>query len=449
MELMDTPFILLLDALAPARAQLARQLPACRALHAENCEEALTFLHTCPVSLVLADCTRPASQGPQLLARMQLEPALSAIPVLALVSLENETAVEQAYSLGAFDTIAVPVLPAVLYRRVLNILHAPPLYRPAVQGRLWQPGPLGATALFLCQPDGHTAPAPTVPPKAFTLSQLGTLGLFHTVRLIASGSRQAFTVTADGALQPDDGPCYMFWDHHTPCDICLHTDAIKPGEPPCAHAADKFEFAHGRFYHAFSCPVTVDGQSYSMEIVRSVPERALLDLCNDADLSHMMEEFNEKLYVDSLTRVYNRRYYDERVPFLGPHDALAMLDLDNFKTVNDQYGHAAGDSTLQAVAAVLLGSVRKTDAVIRYGGDEFVLVFRDIPPDVFAAKLEAIRHTIGQTPLGLPGGMRLTASVGGVMGPGPTSSLVRRADALMYCAKERRNRVVVDLSPAH
>ena len=57
--------------------------------------------------------------------------------------------------------------------------------------------------------------------------------------------------------------------------------------------------------------------------------------------------------------------------------------------------------------------------------------------------------TIGQTPLGLPGGMRLTASVGGVMGPGPTSSLVRRADALMYCAKERRNRVVVDLSPAH
>ena len=100
MELMDTPFILLLDALAPARAQLARQLPACRALHAENCEEALTFLHTCPVSLVLADCTRPASQGPQLLARMQLEPALSAIPVLALVSLENETAVEQAYSLG-------------------------------------------------------------------------------------------------------------------------------------------------------------------------------------------------------------------------------------------------------------------------------------------------------------------------------------------------------------
>ena len=77
------------------------------------------------------------------------------------------------------------------------------------------------------------------------------------------------------------------------------------------------------------------------------------------------------------------------------------------------------------------------------------MVFRDIPPDVFAAKLEAIRHTIGQTPLGLPGGMRLTASVGGVMGPGPTSSLVRRADALMYCAKERRNRVVVDLSPAH
>lgn len=76
MELMDVPFILLLDASAPARTQLALQLPPCRVLHAENCEEALTFLHTCPVSLVLADFTRPASQGPQLLARMQLEPTL-------------------------------------------------------------------------------------------------------------------------------------------------------------------------------------------------------------------------------------------------------------------------------------------------------------------------------------------------------------------------------------
>lgn len=75
------------------------------------------------------------------------------------------------------------------------------------------------------------------------------------------------------------------------------------------------------------------------------------------------------LYIDSLTSVYNRRYYDEH--FQGANDiqAMGVIDVDNFKHINDNYGHDVGDIILQSIAQSVLSSVRKTDAVIRYGGD--------------------------------------------------------------------------------
>lgn len=81
------------------------------------------------------------------------------------------------------------------------------------------------------------------------------------------------------------------------------------------------------------------------------------------------------LYIDSLTSVYNRRYYDEH--FQGSDDiqAMAVIDVDNFKHINDNHGHDIGDIVLQSIVQTVLSCVRKTDAVIRYGGDEFVIIF--------------------------------------------------------------------------
>ena len=81
------------------------------------------------------------------------------------------------------------------------------------------------------------------------------------------------------------------------------------------------------------------------------------------------------LYIDSLTGIYNRRYYDEH--FQGANDiqAMVVIDVDNFKHINDNYGHDVGDIVLQSIAQTVLSCVRKTDVVIRYGGDEFVIIF--------------------------------------------------------------------------
>ena len=104
---------------------------------------------------------------------------------------------------------------------------------------------------------------------------------------------------------------------------------------------------------------------------------------------------------DSLTGLYNRTFFDERfgeevlraARYRRPL-AIAMLDIDHFKHVNDQFGHASGDEVIRAFAGVLRDSVRRTDLVGRYGGEEFAIAFIETEPDEALAKLEQVREAV-------------------------------------------------------
>lgn len=147
------------------------------------------------------------------------------------------------------------------------------------------------------------------------------------------------------------------------------------------------------------------------------------------------------LYIDSLTGVCNRRYYDEHFEDSDDAEAVVVIDVDNFKYVNDQYGHYVGDSVLQNVAETISSGVRKTDTVIRYGGDEFIIIFYRIPADVFKKKLEDIRHAVDMLVIDEYPEIHLTVSIGGVYGTGRTKELFKTADSLMYQAKITKNQV--------
>lgn len=147
------------------------------------------------------------------------------------------------------------------------------------------------------------------------------------------------------------------------------------------------------------------------------------------------------LYIDSLTSVYNRRYYDEH--FQGANDiqAMGVIDVDNFKHINDNYGHDVGDIILQSIAQSVLSSVRKTDAVIRYGGDEFIIIFFGIPADIFEKKLERIRHTVDHLIIDEHPELHVSVSIGGAYGIGNTKELFKAADNMMYKSKKAKNQV--------
>ena len=149
------------------------------------------------------------------------------------------------------------------------------------------------------------------------------------------------------------------------------------------------------------------------------------------------------LYIDSLTSVYNRRYYDEHFQDADNIQAMVVIDVDNFKHINDNYGHDIGDIVLQSIAQTVLSCVRKTDAVIRYGGDEFVIIFFSIPADIFEKKLERIRYSIDSLIIDDHPELHMSVSIGGAYGIGTTKKLFKVADNMMYQSKNTKNQVTI------
>jgi diguanylate cyclase (GGDEF)-like protein len=157
--------------------------------------------------------------------------------------------------------------------------------------------------------------------------------------------------------------------------------------------------------------------------------------------------------VDSLTGTLNRRGLDDAFPEVAQPAAsdgaslplsLALVDIDHFKLVNDQYGHAVGDEVLRAVTERLAGAVRLSDAVVRYGGEEFLLILPSLALRDARRVADRARRTIARVPVKVAGVVvPVTVSVGVAerVGNETREALIARADAAMYEAKRRgRNR---------
>jgi two-component system cell cycle response regulator len=158
---------------------------------------------------------------------------------------------------------------------------------------------------------------------------------------------------------------------------------------------------------------------------------------------------------DDTTMAFNHRYLlprvveeMERASRTGGELSLLYMDLDHFKSVNDQYGHAVGDSVLRMFADRVRRAVRRVDVLVRRGGEEFVLVMPSTGPTQAHSTGNRIQHTLAADELECEGGLRLrqTVSIGIATWDGREApeQLERRADDAMYEAKRLgRNRVVV------
>ncbi|MET3901855.1 diguanylate cyclase [Paenarthrobacter sp. 4246] len=171
-----------------------------------------------------------------------------------------------------------------------------------------------------------------------------------------------------------------------------------------------------------------------------------------ADLARYRSALTEQARTDPLTKLHNRLKLTEDLGLLRSlenHDyCLAMVDVDNFKSYNDIYGHQAGDAALVAIATTLAREVRKADAVYRFGGEEFLLVLQDQSPATATSVMERVRsavHGLRIEHSGDPDGV-LTISAGvSAFTDGHragSEQLLREADLALYAAKASgRNRV--------
>ena len=170
----------------------------------------------------------------------------------------------------------------------------------------------------------------------------------------------------------------------------------------------------------------------------------------------LMEQLRKQSYIDKLTGAFNRRFLEDILDKLvsqaqrkNANIGVLMVDVDFFKEVNDTFGHDAGDEVLRQVARTIKESIRKSDYLIRYGGEEFLVLLTDVKDGYAQEVAEKIRKRIEETPIRLPNGtvIRKTVSIGVSEFPkdcnGKFWQCVKFADVALYRAKEEgRNRVV-------
>ena len=269
------------------------------------------------------------------------------------------------------------------------------------------------------------------------------------VKRLADGFRKlyddarVFGVKDGRKVRADDtaGECYACLRNGYPCRKCVAASALDEKKEKC-----KIE-SFGRDIALITAQyMEIEGQPYVLETVQLLPDGSIMEPDEGEYLLAKMTGYNTKLYHDALTGVYNRRYYEDIARNMSGPSGVAIMDLDDFKVHNDTYGHHGGDIALEVVADVVKRNIRKCDNLIRFGGDEFLLILANMPEKTLKKKLEKIRDQVHAAVIHECPHLRVSVSIGGVaQGEHETmDSAVRRADRLLYHAKTTKNEVVVE-----
>lgn len=260
--------------------------------------------------------------------------------------------------------------------------------------------------------------------------------IFDIVRLVDVTMTRQLSLSSNGELVSEPYSCYAVWNKTSRCDNCISAKAFS-----CKERLSKFEFVDNDIYHVIAKYIEVDDRACILELVSKITDKSLIGAYGKNEFIEAISNYNHKLYTDALTGAYNRYYCDEQLLGLASIEALAMIDVDNFKRINDTYGHLAGDASLCAIVKAISTSLRSSDKIIRYGGDEFMLVFANIPKKVFGEKLEQIRQKVSETSIAEAPDIHLTVSIGAVCERMPVPEALRVADQMLYAAKTVKNSI--------
>ena len=265
--------------------------------------------------------------------------------------------------------------------------------------------------------------------------------VFDVVRLLDEETLETGNIKDVTDAEGFPCKCYSFWKKGDNCKNCTSRDAFRKKNEQL-----KLEYLDSNIYQVISKYVEIDGKPYVMELINQMNSDAVMDEDGRNELIKQLSGYNRELYTDALTGIYNRRYYEERIRNSNMSAGVAMIDLDDFKIYNDTFGHDAGDLALTTVVGIIKDNVRRTDMLIRMGGDEFLLVMPDIGEQAFADKLNQIQGKIHSSKVPGYSQLRLSVSIGGVLsGSGSTvEKAIRKADQFMYQAKTCKNMVVTE-----
>ena len=261
--------------------------------------------------------------------------------------------------------------------------------------------------------------------------EIGRLGtVFDVVRLVDPQANAVLEIDADGVLHRTGERCTAFWDSDSGCANCISTRAFAERT-----TLNKLEFTRNEMYFVISKYVVVNGTPCVLEMVSRLSDGRWIDANGSRFLLDRTRGEDRQLFLDPLTGVYSRRYFETYRTHLEGMEGVALLDVNSFKHINDTCGHAAGDAALRDIAGAIRSCIRKTDILIRFGGDEFLLLFPRMTDEIFLEKKKQIQQAVRGIRMSEFADIQLSVSVGGVCGVHPITEAIRKADYLMYLDK--------------
>lgn len=424
-------------------------------LTASNGIEALELCEGGRIDVVLLDVMMPGMDGFEVCRRLKADPATQHIPVVMVTALDQVRDRVRGLEAGADDFLAKPVNDLQLMTRVKSLVRLKSL-TDELRLRAATTRNISIEALLSQHKTGPDAAAKVllVDESASSAERIGKMLRGRCELWHSSDPGEAFFRAAEG-----DYDCIIIstaFHDYDPLRLCSQLRTLdRTRFVPIMLIADDSEEA--RLVRGLELGVNdylvrpVDQQ----ELIARLTTQLRRKHYND-HLRNSVAQTIEMAVTDDLTGLHNRRYLDSHLAILferarnrGRPLALMMLDIDRFKTVNDRWGHDAGDEVLYEFATRLRTSVRGIDLVCRMGGEEFVIVMPDTGATIAARVAERIRANIADKPFVIEAAdqtIAVTASVGvTVMKPGSDTiaAMLKRADLALYKAKNSgRNRVV-------
>lgn len=454
--------VLIVDDLATNRIILKVKLNAAyhETLQASSGAQALMIARAELPKMILLDMMLPDISGIEVCRRLRADPATQHIPVVIITASGDRANRLRALEAGADEFLTKPLNEVILLARIRSLMRA---RETEAELRL-----RSETWGEMDMADGETV-----------FAMPGKVGLVAAESAIAMAWRAALTPHLSARMQVlspaaalADTPEGMAPDFYM---IAADLGAHGSGQRLVADLRSRLASRHAAIALTLQeadpetaamaldvgasdlLTLPLDPQETALRITLHIERKRRADA-----LRRAVSQGLRMAVTDPLTGLYNRRYalaHLDRIALrareTGRRFAVMVLDLDRFKSVNDTWGHAAGDAVLEAVASRLRQNMRPTDLVARVGGEEFLIAMPDATIGTARLAAERLCKVIGETPVELPdgrGAVSVTASVGLALGPRlspePDSNLARdalgRADAALLAAKsEGRNQVIL------
>ena len=193
---------------------------------------------------------------------------------------------------------------------------------------------------------------------------------YDLVRYVDPITNKIIHIEKDGKMWESETACSDIWNCLEKCSNCIYRLSMQTGK-----RMTKLEIAGEDPYQVVSMYVEIDGKPCCLEMASRIDGDFMPDGYSRDEILSSVRIHKEKVYIDPVTGVYNKRYYVEKLSKMDNAAALMFADIKNFKRINENFGHQAGDDVLRQVAGVLRDVAAGKGDVLRYSGDDFVTVF--------------------------------------------------------------------------